>query len=338
MDPENKHIPVSFCCPWHGVLRTPVEYFNVDIGSKKLVDMSVKYCPKCDTYYTPFSSYLASKKIIYKGHHISTTISGTRRASSENVRMPYYIDADKYVPPKHPPKLDATEKYRKYIEGLRQVVYTDITITNTPSYIENNSCPICNVPTKKETIKVMDLKGRKYVLAKIRHCSHCNRDYISPAQFHDIHSKSRSLFSTFYCRFRNVSFERGDNCEYLFIPIWALDCDKYNHHKLPPKGDSLYQMTDEEYLWVKWYHEPEEFQVQLRAKSFLGEAGYSTTESEIKRHGILERSVKEFGKDRVIFQLKSNMNMRLRQKDGEIRYANALNVWRGDIWYVENKL
>ena len=78
--------------------------------------------------------------------------------------------------------------------------------------------------------------------------------------------------------------------------------------------------------------------MHLRLKSFLGEAGYSTSESEIRRHAILERCVQEHGKWKVINQLKSNMNTKKMQKDGEIRYAKALNIWCGDIWYVENKL
>lgn len=336
MKPIEKRVTIAYLCPWHGVLRTPVEYFNVDIGSKKLVDMSVKFCQDCGAYYTPFLSYLASKKIIHKGYPVSAGMGGVYTGKhKENVRLPYYVDANVNIPPRTE---DSSEKYRKYIDSLRKVVYVDITMTNNSLYIKNHSCPKCQTPTKKETIKIMDLKGGKYAIAKVRHCSQCNLDFITPSQFHGIHWKIKKLFCSYYTRFRNIECKSQSNGKYLFIPIWALDIDKYDHHHLPPKSDTFYDMTDEEYLWVKLFYQPEEFQAQLRPKSFLGEAGYSTSETEIRRHNILEKCANEYGKDRVIYQLKSNMNMRLRQKDGNIRYAHALNIWRGDIWYVENKL
>ena len=94
-------------------------------------------------------------------------------------------------------------------------------------------------------------------------------------------------------------------------------------------------MTDKEYNWVISFHQPEEFPVQLRKKSFLAEAGYSTNESEIRRRSILEKCIQEHGKSKVINQIKSNMNLRIKQKDGSAKYQNALNIWRSDIHWIE---
>ena len=107
---------------------------------------------------------------------------------------------------------------------------------------------------------------------------------------------------------------------------------------MPPLSDKFYNMTEEEYRWVEGYYRPEEFEVELRKQSFLGAAGYSTNESETKRRSILKECVAKYGKRKVIGQIKYNIDLRLKQKNGNIRYQRAINTWRGDLWYTENKL
>ena len=135
---------------------------------------------------------------------------------------------------------------------------------------------------------------------------------------------------------QNVKCECDDDNRYLFIPKWMLYSSKFDEYNLPPRDDEYYDLTDEEYLWVKMSYGPEKFHIDLRQQSFLGAAGYSTGESEIRRHSILAKCVHEYGKGKVIRQLKVNINLRAGQKNKN--FGNAINIWRGDIWYVEHKL
>ena len=115
-----------------------------------------------------------------------------------------------------------------------------------------------------------------------------------------------------------------------------LYSSKFDKYHLPPRDDEYYDLTDKEYLWVKMSYVPEKFHIDLRQQSFLGAAGYYTSESEIRRHSILSKCVREYGKGKVVRQLKANINLRAGQRNKN--YGNAINIWRGDIWYVEHML
>lgn len=83
---------VHFCCPKHGVLNGTVEYFNVEIGSRTLVDMSVMYCCDCDVYYTPFGNFASFIKPQYKGKKVIATRGNAQKdAKREEVRAPHFV-------------------------------------------------------------------------------------------------------------------------------------------------------------------------------------------------------------------------------------------------------
>lgn len=342
METKRQTKKTAFCCPHHGVLLGPVEYFSKDMGSKQLVDVPVIYCQECKKYYTPFTNLLALVRPQYKGRRIAAAQGNVKKSIPKvEVRTPYFIDVEEEKKRKEQIRLEKAENRKKYIEGLREVCHDQIILTNKSCFIKERRCPHCNEITKKEHVKIT--QHRKYILANIRHCNYCNADYITPVQFENINEKAGEIIRGYYqspfvspigvsCEYQIA------NANYLFIPEWALDFSIYDHRHLPPLGDDFYDMTAEEYLWVKMYYQPEEFTAQLKTKSFLSEAGYSTSESEIRRHKILAKCVNEYGKSRVISQLKFNINVRMKQKDGNQRYERALNIWRGDISYVENKL
>lgn len=84
---------VSFCCPKHGSISAPVEYISIDIGSRRLADVPVKFCYACQKYYTPYSNLLALVKIHHRGHLVSATaLGGGKDTPREDVRVPYYLD------------------------------------------------------------------------------------------------------------------------------------------------------------------------------------------------------------------------------------------------------
>lgn len=343
LHPQQHIKKIGFCCPNHGILSEKVEYFSSTIGSKRIIDVSVMRCPKCEEYYTPFTNLLALSKLHYKGKLINAGQAVTRKnIVRTEVRTPYILSIEEYKKQSEEQKTEKEERHKQYIDNLREVDHSSIILTNKLCFINEHRCPSCQYLTKKEYVKIA--QRRKYVLSNVRHCSRCGFDYISPEEFYKIDQKANKVIKGRYdtpfispvdtrCQYQRLD-------KYLFIPRWALDINKYDYHKLPPRGDAFYDMTTEEYAWVIEYHQPIdlEFPVQLRAKSFLGEAGYSTGESEIRRRAVLGKCVQEHGKWKVINQLKSNMNIRLKQKNGSTRYANAINIWRSDIWYVENKL
>lgn len=343
---------VALCCPHHGMLQGNVEYFSVNMGTQMLVDIPVVYCSACKKYYTPFNNLLAIVKLTYKGRPVMASQGRVQRSVPRmGVKVPYFVETVEYNKQKEQAHEEArkqaeqarkekAEKRQQYIDSLREVDHNCIILTNKVCFITENECPCCHGKTKKEYVKIT--QHRKYLLSNVRHCSHCDFDYITPIQFDRIREKAsekiRGYYRGAFVSPVDIECEYQEDGSYLYIPKWALDFEKYDHHHLPPRGDAFYDMTDEEYRWVIAYHQPEEFPVQLRQKSFLGEAGYSTSESEIRRHSILAKCVNEYGKSRVINQLKSNLNLRMKQKDGTTRYQHALNIWRGDIWYVENEL
>lgn len=346
---------VALYCPNHGILRGSVEYLSADLGTKMLVDVPVVYCSACRKYYTPFGNLLALVKLQYNGRQVVASQGQVRKdIPREVVKVPRFVEKENIAERNRQHeemilekkrrerqlRLEKAEQRKQYIDGLRDVLYNVVVLANKNCFVVDKKCPRCMEKTKKEHVKIM--QDRKYVMADVWHCCTCDIDYISPAQFEKIYKKASDVIRGFYWGAFvspvGIQCEWGEDGGYLCIPKWALDFDKYDHKHLPPRGDSFYDMTDEEYSWVVSFHQPEEFPVQLRKKSFLAESGYSTGESEIRRHSILEKCVKEYGKSRVINQLKSNMSLRMKQKDGSSRYQYALNIWRGDIWYVENRL
>ena len=85
---------VGFCCSEHGSISSQVEYISVDIGSRRLMDVPVKFCHACQKYYTPYSNLLALIKIYHRGHPVSATaLSYAKNVPLEAVRVPYYLDS-----------------------------------------------------------------------------------------------------------------------------------------------------------------------------------------------------------------------------------------------------
>lgn len=341
MDPKKRTRKVAFCCPNHGVLQEPVEYFSANMGAKKLVDIPVMYCQACRKYYTPFTNLLALVNLQYKGQQVRASQGlVVKSIPREEVRVPYFVEIAEENKRKEQIRIEKAEKRKQYFDGLREISHDSIVLTNKLCYIQEKKCPHCRQKIHKEHVKIA--QRRKFLCANIGHCSNCNRDYITPEQFYVLCEKAKIRIKGYYrepfVSPVNIDCEFQDDNKYFFIPQWAVDFKKFDQNHLPPHGDDFYNMTDEEYVWVKTLYQPEEFPVTLRQKSFLGEAGYSTSESETRRRDILARCVAKYGKNKVVNQLRVNMDLRLKQKNGAARYERALNIWRGDIWYVEKRL
>lgn len=339
-------------CPHHGALLGLIEYISVDIGRKRIVDVPLCFCKSCKTYFTSYTNLFAlvdPSRLIYKGFPIAP---GKGRVEKDRAKkaapFPHIVDIEEDNRQKEQARQEELkkklkeqkliEKRRKYAESLRGLPDNSLIVTNKPCFVLERACPHCRQKTRKEHVRIIGDRG--YLLSNVYRCTDCNSDYVTPGQFLRIREKaaikeSRNYFINFNIVPQNVSQEYvGDEC--LFILNCAFD-EKYSRRHLPPRSDEYYDMTENEYEWVKRLY-ASDFPVQLRQKSFLSEAGYSTNESEYRRRKALARCVDEYGKSKVINQLKINMNLRLKQENGSVRYANALAVWRGDIWYVEHEL
>lgn len=353
MATPNKTSKVTFCCPHHGALQGNVEYLTKDIGTRTLIDLPVVYCRDCNKYYTPFSNLLALTKLEHKGQQIKASQSHVEKAFPRaEVRVPRFKskESDNHKSAEaanncqesraqqRKERLLKIEKNKEYIEHLRYVEHNSVILSNKPIFLSENKCPICRNGVKKENIKLRYYNGR-YVLTSVKRCNLCNSDYITPNQFYAIRKKALKLFDIAPFVYPvNIYAEHIGDDKYLFLLHDVYNKDIYDLKHLPPRADKYYDMSDEEYNWVKSVYEPEEYIQNLRPKSFLGEAGYSTNESEKRRQVILQKCVSEYGKSKVIHQIKSNMNNCLRQKNGSVRYQRALNIWRHDINYITNHL
>ena len=218
MDSRQHTKKVGFCCPQHGVLTEKVEYFSVNLGSKKMVDVSVMRCPECKKYFTPFTNLLAIAKIRYRGQQVFASLPVARKSIARvEVCIPQIIDIEEYERRNEQLKLEQAEKHRQYIESLRVIAHDEIILTNKLCFIKENRCPECNNITRKEYVKIQ--QRWKYVLANVRCCSRCGFEYITPSQFFDICEKAKKVIRGNYRRPFispiNIQYELNDASEAL---------------------------------------------------------------------------------------------------------------------------
>lgn len=348
METERKTKKATFCCPHHGVLSGKVEYFSENFGTKRFEDIPVMCCPECKKYYTTFVNLLAIFKPQYKGKAVEAAQGFWGKSkNSVEIRKPYIVDLEKerkeIEHKKEEQRKAHEEKWIESIKNSRIVYHDEIIVSNKSIFKDEHKCPHCRQATQKECVRISQ-RG-KNISANIRHCNVCNNDYITLDQYHNLEEKAKEKLKYFhydkpFIRPLNLEMEESyfGKGRFVFIPKSAKDLDKYNYNHLPPHEDEFFCMSDEEYLWIMMYYQPEEYLYELKKKSFLMEKGYSTSVTKDRRRRILEKCVEEYGKGKVIGQLKKNIVLRVNQKNGEAKYMNALNVWRSDIWYIENEL
>lgn len=230
------------------------------------------------------------------------------------------------------------EECRKFLKNLRTVECHNPILTNKPQFLRERRCPHCNHLTKKETVKIKRGTNQKYLVTDLWHCKQCNVDYIDLEQMNILDNKAKEeLGKSVRCPIispQNTSIERSYEGKTLFIPQYALNSRKYNKNNLPPRINEYYDMSEGEYDWVKSYFATDMFSGRLKTQSFLGAAGYFTYVSEVRRHQILKECAEEYGKNKVIKQITSNMNLKLNQVNGSVKYAKAIRIWRDDLSYV----
>ena len=300
----------------------------------------ILFCPECKNF---FITQEMSRALVRKhpGYYVDTSLYDLRSSNKVKKKQTAQL-SDKtnavsnngsrtqtYNPGRNTVKNSAVQT-RSNLEntirptGLKAQIY----LSNTYS-AANNICPFCRSVMSREDINipVIEMTGDSYRhdTEKVRFCYKCRKAFITKEMALYILSKiNDSLKDQKTIKVENVTIQWDeDNNKYLFNPTsensWDIFFPSRDYEKVSVRDDTPAEM-------------------ELNQQSFLGAMGYSTNESEARRRIILVKCVTEFGKSRVLQQLRFNMDMRLKQKDGATRYQRAINAWRGDIWYVENKL
>ena len=166
------------------------KYFSVDIGSKKMVDISVMRCPECRRYYTPFTNLLNLTKLHCKGQEVfASKANSSNSIAKVEVRLPYLMDISEYSHQLEKAKAEEGEQRKQYFDDLREVYSDCIVLSNKPSFIAEHKCPNCQDIPQKEYVKISQ-RG-KFILFNIRSCKTCGFDYITPTQLYGIDDKAR---------------------------------------------------------------------------------------------------------------------------------------------------
>lgn len=323
---------IAFCCPHHGFLQNPVEYFSTKVGSKVLVDLPIVHCEKCNRYYSPFGNILALFKPKYRGRLILPS-KGIAQKNVERVevRIPYFS------------KLETTAE--KKVESLankpkgniknknKQAPRTQRTINNTPPrnvpvHISNTYnfttgvCPICCSVMSKDraNIPVLYENGDfyRYYVEEILYCHKCKKGYVGQKTVEKLLQRIKAAtnyHSIVKLENARVSFSR--NQEFLYYPTTennrVVFIPRYEHHSSTMEYDG---------------------EMNLNAQSFLGAMGYTVKLPEYSRRIILAKAVKQYGKRKVTDLICFLISSRQKQFNGATKFANAIRIWQKDLNYI----
>ena len=171
------NVKVSFCCPIHGNLKGEVLYTSIILSSKKIVDLSYKYCDRCDINYTPFGSYLCLfPNINIRGKKL--TVGMMSQEQRVLVRRPKTVSIENIN----------NDKSKKFT--ARNVFIRELFLTNKLKFIKEHLCTKCFCKLKKEYVGVKMFDKGGYVCSNIYSCEICKQDYVGPEMLKNIYNKA----------------------------------------------------------------------------------------------------------------------------------------------------
>ena len=168
---------VVFCCPKHGELSTVVEYVDVILGLKKLVDVPVMFCEECKIFYTPFSNLLSFTKLQFKGYPVGASKAvNNKKAVHYRVATPRWINSNPqngiHIDPhlqKSRPRICGYEIVP--LAGLNKEYFKKIiTLTNAPRL----NCPACRSKTV-EYVNFLEVNQAEAIRIPGHYCLKCDR-------------------------------------------------------------------------------------------------------------------------------------------------------------------
>ena len=223
------------------------------------------------------------------------------------------------------------------VNGIQRLALpsSEVMLTNKECFIVDSCCPICYNPTQSIEAK-FEAPFSYWLYRTLQYCEKCKRYYLSRAEYKQLLSDAVVKFPNAPKPFflpGNIQNESG-----LFIPKALIDKDKYDRWHLPAPLDKYYDPSDEEYNWIVRYYLPKQsFNAKPKSESILGERGYSVKVHDEKRKSILKECIQIHGEEKVLKQLHLNIEWRMKQRNGEIRFAQSIAIWNNDIMYIEGK-
>lgn len=287
--------------------------------------LPTKYCFRCH------------KGLINKKTIISILIEISKSdinfgAILDNASIYYNKSKNKYEIKKR----ETGQFYKKQVVELmrKEILTFDGLLTNNPSFY-NDICPICNnilIP-KKANIPVLKENGDfyHYYVREVKYCENCLKWLIDQKSIiNDLINLNQKSSSKCNLKFKNVCTYYDDFfTKYLYIPCIEND----NAIFLAEKEYYSYKNMDNDNYSENMYDLNNNYE-NLRQHSFLNLLGYSTNLSKESRQKILYKATILHGKRKVTDHIAWLIRSRIHQKDGEIKFKNAISIWQKDLDFV----
>ena len=199
-----------------------------------------------------------------------------------------------------------------------KVAYT-FKVYNSSGSISRNQCPECGAPVvfERRNIPAFTSEGNfhQYYICNVWICNRCHETFMSTAEL------------------KNLQMRLSGSTRKLFV-------EPSNRRRVEQNNSYLYEPIDNHNIYVNTHQVNHLANTQIQSnnnpfstmqtKSFLKEAGYSTSVSTDKRRAILRELVKKYGKRQVTDYLKTFINLHGKRRN----YANAVTVWQSDLNYI----
>ena len=317
------------------------EFEMKQTGGNETISVSEKilFCPECKKFYI---TQEMSRALVRKhpGYYVDTSIYDLRPTKKEKTKQTAQLSSETndvannqgHTQTNNPsinafknPAVQTRDNSENNISptGLKAQIY----LSNTYS-VANNICPFCRSVMSREDIKIPVIKANgdfdRYVTAKVRFCYKCRKAFITKemaayilTEINDSPKGQKTI------KVENVSIQWDeDNNRYLFTPTsdnsWDIFFPRQDYERRIPGDD-----------------EPSE--MELNPQSFLGKMGYSTSKGINVRRHILVEAIKIHGKRKVSDHLAFLISTRKAQKNGSLKYANAIKIWQDDLKYISEK-
>ena len=299
----------------------------------------ILFCPECKNF---FITQEMSRALVRKhpGYYVDTSLYDLRSSNKVKKKQTAQLSnktnaaanngsrTQTYNPGRNTVKNSAVQTRSNLENNIRPTgLKAQIYLSNTYS-AANNICPFCRSVMSREDINipVIEMTGDSYRhdTEKVRFCHKCRKAFITKEMALYILSKiNDSPKNQKTIKVENVTIQWDeDKNGYLFNPTsnnsWDIFFPNHDYERVISRDDTPAEM-------------------ELNPQSFLGEMGYSTSKGiNIRRH-ILVEAIKIHGKQKVCDHLVFLLSTRKAQKNGPLKYANAIKIWQDDLEYILDK-
>lgn len=192
-------------------------------------------------------------------------------------------------------------------------------VFNTSRSLSRGECPECKgrIIIGRRNIPVYTTDGNfhAYYICKIWTCEKCHLNIMTSTEWKNLEMRLSGSTNTLIAKPSNLRRVRKNN-RYMYEPI----SEPIIYHGARSLREIPRTQTQDDY---------DPFST-MQAKSFLKEAGYSTSVSTERRRELLRRLVREHGKRQVTDYLRTFINLHGKRRN----YHNAVSIWQSDLNYI----